>query len=310
MKYEEFITQVQEKIRFHLPEEFERAEITVNQITKNNDRVLDTLNIRKDKRNTAPNIYLQPLYQRLQQGVPMDTIMEETAGMFLKSYMEKDFDASSVTVYGNIRHRVTCKLINRERNRKFLQDKPHTPFLDLAVIYLIQLDQGELGQDGGSASITITDSLLKSYGITTEELHNQAMRNMETLRPHKFISMDQVLLEMAGTDFMEENFVGTPASPMHVLTNGENLNGAATILDDNIRQEIAKKTGAYYILPSSVHEVLVIPKNEVKEEWEALQQMVRDINRTTVLLEDFLSDNVYEYDPDTHVMSLCGQTEK
>ena len=82
---------------------------------------------------------------------------------------------------------------------------------------------------------------------------------------------------------------------MFVLTNDTKVNGAAAILNDDIRQEIAEKVGDFYMLPSSIHETLIIPK-DAGMEFKELEQMVQEVNQKQVAPGERLSDHVYEYD--------------
>lgn len=82
---------------------------------------------------------------------------------------------------------------------------------------------------------------------------------------------------------------------MFVLTNDTKVNGAAAILNDDTRQEIADKVGDFYVLPSSIHETLIIPK-DAGMELRDLEQMVQEVNQTQVAPQERLSDHVYEYD--------------
>lgn len=300
MKYEEFVNQIQEQIRFHLPEEFADAEITVNQVIKNNDCALDALTIRTGKSNTAPAVYLNPFYQHLQNGSTIDSVLEMISDTYQATRdIGYDADESFFTAYDNVRDKVVCKLINAETNRKFLQDKPYTSVEDLAVIYQILLPVNT----EGNATVTITNALMDHYGITVAQLHDQAMRNMDILQPHCFMSMKQALTGMP--DLPEEADLTMPDIPMFVLTNNTKVNGAAAILNDSTRQIIAGQVGGdFCILPSSTHEVLIIPKDETADLKE-FEKMVQSVNREMVAEEEFLSDHVYEYDSQSHEFSMA-----
>lgn len=86
---------------------------------------------------------------------------------------------------------------------------------------------------------------------------------------------------------------------MFVLTNDTKVNGAAAILNDDTRQEIADKVGDFYVLPSSIHETLIIPK-DAGMELRDLEQMVQEVNQTQVAPQERLLDHVYEYDAKEH----------
>ena len=88
-------------------------------------------------------------------------------------------------------------------------------------------------------------------------------------------------------------------SPVTVLTTRGGMEGAGVIYCDTILEKIWKKVGDFYILPSSIHEVLVVPVSEGIDRTE-LEAMVRTINRDEVALDDRLSDRVYLFDGTLH----------
>ena len=182
MEYRDFVEQVKEQIQDFLPEKFADAAVEVNQIVKNNDCVLDGLMVRTEESNISPTIYLNPYFEQIQDGAELDDILAQIASVYQSHYIDHDIDVSAVTDFDKIKEKIVCKLINEEANQQFLQDKPYSKLEDLAVVYQILMDKtGE-----GTATITITDNLMDGYGITLEELHDQALQNLDTLQPHSF----------------------------------------------------------------------------------------------------------------------------
>ena len=94
-----------------------------------------------------------------------------------------------------------------------------------------------------------------------------------------------------------------------VLSSRQKVNGAAAILNDDTRQEIADKVGDFYVLPSSVHETLIIQK-DAGMELRDLEQMVQEVNQTQVAPEERLSDHVYEYDAKEHELFRSDRAEE
>ena len=88
-------------------------------------------------------------------------------------------------------------------------------------------------------------------------------------------------------------------SPMTILTTRGAANGAGVIFCDSVLQKIREKIGNFYILPSSIHEVLIVPVSGGIE-LDYLEEMVRTINATEVSPEDRLSDQVYLFDGTLH----------
>lgn len=174
MEYRDFVEQVKEQIQDFLPEKFADAAVEVNQIVKNNDCVLDGLMVRTEESNIAPTIYLNPYFEQIQDGAELDDVLAQIASVYQSHYIDHDIDVSAVTDFDKIKEKIVCKLINEEANQQFLQDKPYSKLEDLAVVYQILMDKtGE-----GTATITITDNLMDGYGITLEELHDQALQNI------------------------------------------------------------------------------------------------------------------------------------
>ena len=102
----------------------------------------------------------------------------------------------------------------------------------------------------------------------------------------------------------------TPDEMMYVLSNEDKLNGAAVLLNDKVMDDITEKLGQdYFILPSSVHEVLIVPKND-QMDLKTLESMVQDVNATQVAPEERLSDHVYAYDAKEHELFRADKAEE
>ena len=83
--------------------------------------------------------------------------------------------------------------------------------------------------------------------------------------------------------------------PMYVCSNTSKINGAGVILYENLLKDFAQKVGTdFYILPSSVHETLLIPVSD-QFDVDTLRAMVCEVNMTQVAPEEQLSDQVYLY---------------
>ena len=290
MEYRDFVEKVKEQIQDFLPERFADATVEVNQIVKNNDCVLDGLMVRTEESNIAPTIYLNPYFEQMQDGAELDDVLAQIASVYQSHYIDHDIDVSAVTDFDKIKEKIVCKLINEEANQQFLQDKPYSKLEDLAVVYQILMDKtGE-----GTATITITDNLMDGYGITLEELHDQALQNMDTLQPHSFKGMNETVAEMIAVDIAREQNVGMDEAKEMAM---------------QMMPDIPEKVGDFYMLPSSIHETLIIPK-DAGMEFKELEQMVQEVNQTQVAPGERLSDHVYEYDAKEHELFRSDRAEE
>ena len=91
---------------------------------------------------------------------------------------------------------------------------------------------------------------------------------------------------------------------MYVLTNQSKTNGAGVLVQDGVLEKVGGMIGSdFYVLPSSIHEVLIVPDNGNMRLAE-LEDMVREVNATQVAPEDLLSDKVQYYDLETKTLGL------
>ena len=84
-----------------------------------------------------------------------------------------------------------------------------------------------------------------------------------------------------------------------ILTTRDQINGAGVLFCDSVLQKIWDKVGDFYVLPSSIHEVLIVPVSDGIDR-DYLEEMVRTINATEVAAEDQLADKVFLFDGILH----------
>ena len=319
MNYDEFKQEVADRIKEFLPEKYADADVSIQSVVKNNDQKLDGLMIKLEESNIAPNIYLNQFYEQHENGRDMDDILAAIADVRTEHEAVKNFDVKMLTDLDSVKDRITCRLINAEQNAEYLADKPHKMVDDLAVTYHIALGK----EEGGNMSAPITNRLMEEYGVDVEQLHQFAMDNMDTLTPVTFKSMSETMVEMMLPDMMRDGMdeeqareaianmlPPTPDEKMYVLSNTDKLNGAAVILNDRAMDEVTEKLGKdFYILPSSVHEVLIVPKDP-EFDLKTLESMVQDVNATQVAPEERLSDHVYAYDAKEHELFRADKAEE
>ena len=151
--------------------------------------------------------------------------------------------------------------------------------------------------------VGIAETIAEKYNISTTLLcdTNHVL----------YSDYSEVIVVGAGADAVDYKLISMPDIPdtMFVLTNDTKVNGAAAILNDDIRQEIAEKVGDFYMLPSSIHETLIIPK-DAGMEFKELEQMVQEVNQTQVAPGERLSDHVYEYDAKEHELFRSDRAEE
>lgn len=292
MNYEEFICRVQAEVKEKMGE---KAQVERRRITKNNGVELEGITITEEGQRISPMIYLDEYYSIYERGVTIPQIGEDILRIYERSRESLPKTPDFYTDFEKVKARLACKLINYQRNEKQLVRVPYVRCLDLALVFYYVLEEEEIGR----GTILIYNSHLTMWGISKEQLYEAARRNTPGLLPYEFIEMRELLAESFadGEDFEEE-------LPMYVLSNRERHFGAVNMIYDSVLSEIGRRIGDdFYVLPSSVHECIIVPAG-AKATRSELSNMVWDINRTQVLPEEVLSDNVYFYERRNHRLSM------
>jgi hypothetical protein len=205
--------------------------------------------------------------------------------------------------FESVKGRIVPKLINAERNQELLFETPHALIGDLAVIFLIKMDSienGECGKEFGT--VTINENLQKTWEVDTERIMSTAIGNISGagIRISSLASVINNIL--AGGLSGEEE--ADPSA--YVLTMGNGTFGASGVLETETMLRFAEDVDSdLYVLPSSIHELILIPCSHYGENAEGLLNMVKEVNRTVVSDEDFLADNVYRFNREEKALSYA-----
>lgn len=295
-----FAEGIAKQIKEYLPPEYADVEWQVIETQKNNGVRLFGVNFRMPGQELAPTIYMDSFYNEIRQGKEIDEVMRSIVGVVEES-MKVPFKAEEIRLgnYEAIKERLRAALVNSKENRQMLDQMPHIETEDLSLIFRLEFSM----QDGcGTGSIKVTNELMKRWGVTVEQLQNVAFRNMQEADPPVLADMESVMEEsflgQKPNNLLEntEGFERDPFEMMYVLTNTTKSQGASAIMCPGVLNQVSQIfPEGFYILPSSVHEVLIVPKGTEMEPQE-LGKIVREVNRTEVSRADVLSDRVYEYD--------------
>ena len=274
-----------------------KCKVDVLNVVKNNGLHLTGITIRNRESNMAPTIYLDGYFADYKDGRTMENICKEIVQVYEKNKVQKDFSLEQVTDFKNVKDRICFKLVNREKNAELLADTPYVEYQDLAVVFYILVSKDK----SGITSITVRNSLMDMWGMDADILYYLAKKNTQRLFRGRVLSMMEVMAEIIGdsADAFEDS-----AFPMYVATNVFKMNGACILLYDGVLKKFAEKIGGdFYILPSSVHEVIFVPANgDMNARY--LIQMVKEVNATEVAPDEVLSDNVYIYHADKDFVEI------
>lgn len=287
MTYNQFIENIKEEVTYRVGD---GSKVSLIHVVKNNSLELDGINIATTQGNMAPNIYLNHYYEQYQEGMSFECIIEDILCLYEDKKecedIQIDFD------YELLKYKIVYRVVNYEKNKPLLDSIPHIPFLDLALIFHCLLRN----DDQGIGTVRITNEHMKDWGVNTEELMKQAIENTPRIFPSNIRNMQEVIADMLDIDHIEEE----QEVSMYVLSNSNGINGATTMVYQDLLREFCESNNMdVYILPSSIHEVILIPYTEDIDR-KVLRDMVLDVNEHQVPEEDILSDQVYLYRRETN----------
>lgn len=299
MDYKEFVQAFTERLR----KEMEQENVTMTCMTVNKvNRPQEAIAIKYPDETTAPLIYLGDTYERYCNGESLAALAKEEADWTkIMHSSARTFPIPGITQQ-DAQTSLYCVVVNAEMNKELLKYVPSEKIEDLAVIA-----RYKVGED---SSTVVTYEMCRVLEMTPEEVMQQAHKNTEKIE-YSCRTMSEVMRDMMVADGMDakhaEELVGRDDGefPMYILTNKETVDGAAAITCRNVMEQAHEVVGEdFYILPSSRHEVILIP-DRLGVDAQELQVIVRQVNKEIVAPQDILSEHVYRYDSMTKKVSLA-----
>lgn len=263
----------------------ENYQIKIQEVCKNNGVILQGLVILTENQNISPTIYLNSFWDAYEAGVPFTAIIEKILSVYQEDTPKENVDMSFFKIFEKVKDRICFKVISSGQNQELLKKIPHLEFLDLAVCFYYAYQGATLG----CGSILIHNSHLEMWQVDTEIIWQVAQENTPKFFPWECGSMEDVLSEMMNEETAD-------AVPMKILSNDTRVFGASCMLYRGVLEELAAKQGSnFYIIPSSVHEVILLPDSG-EEDTDYLRHMIAEVNESQVEPEEVLSNQLYYYD--------------
>lgn len=297
-----------EVIKFEIEQKLDDCcRVQIDDVRKNNGIVLRGLTVKQDDINISPTIYLNTYYKDYESGkLTLPDIIARVLDTYNKNKICQNIDMNYFLNYEAVKQRIVFKLINTERNKDLLKNVPHVEFLDLSIVFECLIMQKELGL----STVLIHNVHLNLWSVSAEDLYQVAVKNTPRLLKYELKPMMEVLSEILESENPEgfnqnEYMMDFPDSvPMFVLSNRSRVEGASCMLYPNLMRTFANAIGShFYIIPSSIHELLLLPaKSDCNS--EEIKSMIKEINDTQVSTEEILSYSLYFYDRETGKISM------
>ena len=292
MDFETFMNEAIKEMRDRFPD----FDISKQEVSKLQGESYTGMAVRPENSEIGATLNLKDFYEALGSGMFLEDVMDSIERSVVSAVRHMPhYDARVLEDYDRMKDALTVDLVPVAGNEEKLAQIPHKNVEDMALVYRFEEESSVYG----SASILVTNEMLAVYDITADQLHEDAMKAAVQNRPAKLHNMNDVMRDMMGD--MSGLFPMNEPSPLWVATVEGGQNGAGVIQYPGFLDQAAEALGGdFYVLPSSVHEVLLVA-DDGSMELSYLEEMVRSVNETEVSPAERLSDNVYHYDSKAHI---------
>ena len=317
MNFENFIEEIKKMVKDYLGDNVRVEDKTV---LKNNGIRFTGIVILKEKQNCVPNIYLNGYYEQYKSGRCLCDIVCEIVRYYEEHKIENHVNMDCFSDFEYVKETLCFKLINCEKNKDLLKQIPHIPYLDLAIVFYCIVNNECIG----NGNILVRNEHLKKWNVSAKEIWQIAFKNTPVIQKGKVTPMEDVICELMKQrmileiessieeqvsshisitgdmvdpiirEMMEKIYTEAKGPKMYVAGNESKNFGAAVILYESFLSDFAKEIQSdFYILPSSIHEVILIPTGNEEDEAVKLKNMVYEVNHSELSEEEILSDSVY-----------------
>ncbi len=307
MNYEEFKERLSEDLKQGLYERTGNEHyIDTTNVSKLQNESYEAFTIRPENSPIGVNLDVQSLFAEYERGRSYDEVLEGAEHMVSEGFAKQpQVNLEDLTNYEVMKEKLSIQVVATERNEEMLKNIPHKEVEDMSLVCRFVVDTGAFG----TGTILVNNAMLDTFGITKEQLFEDAVKSAPEIKPTEIRGMLDIIAEAWGIDVSELAGPLEAELPIYVATTTDKTNGAGIIAYPGFMDMAAEKVGGdFYLLPSSVHEVIIVP-DKGDTNFRDLEAMVKEVNATEVDPKDKLSDNVYHYDSKDKVFELADKFE-
>lgn len=263
------------------------VEMETTEVDKANGEVMTGIVIRRVGEDAGPQFYVNEAFAEWLKGKNLSDITTELVAAYsnCNDYSDVEDFISIVRNWDEAKDLLSFRVLELERNKSFADALPHFDLgCGLAGFPVIAGDTG---------LVRVSRELLKEWGIVYEnDIFELAQTNAYMIGEPELMSMDD-MFSGNGENLLKGGHL-SEGTPMYVLSNKTRCFGASALFYPAVQQKIFDILGEYFVLPSSVHEVIIVPKSAGLNLHD-LQEMVKSVNDNEVDAQDILSYNVFQY---------------
>lgn len=300
MNFDEFKKQLMQDIPDQINSD---AKIIVaeNNVDKLQNESYQGIVVRKEGEQIGVTLNVSALYEHMDRNdISYDEMLSRATDIVEQGFEQSpEIDIASLSNYEAMKEKLIVQVVPTAENADMLANIPHHEMEDMSVVYRLNMGSS----DNGRATVLVTNAMMDSYGITVEQLHQDALEFAPMNEPAVIQSMAEVLMEMMGPEMGE--MLPPEEMPMYVASVPDRVQGAGILAYPDFMEQAKERLGGdFYVLPSSVHECILLADSGDMDRTQ-LEAMVKEVNETQVEPSERLSDKVYHYDSEAKVFELA-----
>lgn len=199
-------------------------------------------------------------------------------------------------IYDSIKDLLEVNAISEKYNRDVLAGTKYRVLGDIAIVYFINADNRDLGE--------VMKAIPVLNAISIKQIENDALLNSMTRNPAVIKSMDSEIESIIGTQIPKDE----ATSMMYIASVPSKKFGACVLAYPGFFEQAAATVGgSYYVIPSSVHELILVKDsgNLSDDDINKFKSDIKLVNKTILARDEILSDNLYHYDAEFHKFEIA-----
>ncbi len=310
MNKDEFYKMIQDEILEYMPEEFKNYTVRIDEVNKTGDVRLHGVCLIKGDNGAAPILYLEPYFEMYQEGMEKDRLLHSIADQYCDIVRNAPVIDTPDLSFENIKDNLRVRLVYNRTNYNYLAEHVYKD-VGCGYCLVVYADFSDKLFDG--AIINIRKDMLHQYDLNESELIKAAVEGSIKNCPARLSYIEDALFSvMIGEEkdnLLDHDKINLSGGVL-VLTTEDNFAGAAALFYPGVKEKIAELLDwDYFVLPSSVHEVLLIP-SDGRFSAKELAMMVRSVNANEVSKEEQLGNRVLFYDRDDKELCVIWDLDK
>ncbi len=303
ISFEEFSNYFVERAKDYMPKEYQGGEIVVSKYLKYNGQELHSVCLQAPGQKIAPTLYLEDMYKCIRNGMSVNEVVEGFANELIPDARHTpDFKTDDFRDFDKMKDKVYLHVVNRKGCRELLSMHPYKVTGNLAKMYIMEV--------APNCGAKISNELMAKWGVDVDLLDRVATQNSVKDKGVNLQPLGLSMLFDTKSNLMD-GITPLDTQEIYVLRSNESPHGAVAMFYPEVMQGIANRQDSdFYIIPSSIHEVMLCSKKHSMLSARELEDTLRTANREVVSEREQLDNRIYEYDRETKEITIVPEARE